>query len=275
MIEIPEVRVLAGQIGETLSGRCIEHVVAGYSPHKFAWYYEDPSDYPSTLVGRTITGTTAYGGRLEVAVDDAVMLFGEGVALRCHLPGAKRPAKHQLLVEFDDGSALTGSVQMYGGLWCFPKGAFDDYYYKVAREKPSPLGPEFNQEYFDGLLSVPGAGKLSAKAFLATEQRIPGLGNGVLQDILYNAGIHPRSKVQDLTVPELEKLYVAVRTTLKDMFAQGGRDTEKDLFGNPGGYPTRLSSKTHGQPCLRCGSLIAKESYMGGAIYFCATCQER
>lgn|GEM_PF-2077218 len=30
------------------------------------------------------------------------------------------------------------------------------------------------------------------KAFLATEQRIPGLGNGVLQDILWTARIHPK-----------------------------------------------------------------------------------
>jgi formamidopyrimidine-DNA glycosylase len=43
---------------------------------------------------------------------------------------------------------------------------------------------------------------LSAKAFLATEQRIPGLGNGVLQDILFTAGIHPKRKMAAISEEE-------------------------------------------------------------------------
>jgi len=39
----------------------------------------------------------------------------------------------------------------------------------------------------------------SIKFLLATEQRIPGLGNGVLQDILFKAKIHPKRKVADLS----------------------------------------------------------------------------
>ena len=61
----------------------------------------------------------------------------------------------------------------------------------------SPLGDGFDAAYFDRL--VAGAKpNLSAKAFLATEQRIPGLGNGVLQDILFNARIHPKRKMATL-----------------------------------------------------------------------------
>lgn len=68
-------------------------------------------------------------------------------------------------------------------------------YYLVAKEKPSPLSEQFDYPYFLNILSAPSAEKLSAKAVLATEQRIPGIGNGVLQDILYNAGLHPKRKV--------------------------------------------------------------------------------
>ena len=275
MLEIPEALTVAQQVSETLSGRRITNVVTGQSPHKFAWYYEDPADYAATLVGRAITSTAAPGGKVEVIAEDAVMLFGDGVSLKYHAPDAKRPVKHQLLVGFDDGSALSGSVQMYGGLWCFFRGTFDNYYYQVAKEKPAPLAAEFDRDYFEGLVATPGAGKLSAKAFLATEQRIPGLGNGVLQDILYNAGVHPKRKMNTLADADIDNLYASLKTTLAEMTEQGGRDTEKDLFGIPGGYRTKLSSKTHGQPCLRCGSLIVKESYMGGAIYYCSGCQEQ
>ncbi|KAF0194104.1 MAG: Formamidopyrimidine-DNA glycosylase [Bacillota bacterium] len=273
MLEIPEALTIARQVEAALLGRSVTRVVAGHSPHKFAWYYEEPSAYSEMLVGRVIAKTAAPGGKVEVIAGDAVMLFGDGVNLRYHSRGEQHPVKHQLLVEFDDGSALSGSVQMYGGLWCFPKGSFNNYYYQVAREKPTPLSPDFAPEYFRGLTAMPGVAKLSTKAFLATEQRIPGLGNGVLQDILYNAGIHPKRKMGTLTDADIENLYAAVKTTLAEMTELGGRDTEKDLLGNPGGYHTKMSSKTHGQPCSRCGSIIVKESYMGGAVYYCGLCQ--
>ena len=57
------------------------------------------------------------------------------------------------------------------------------------------------------------------------------------------------------------------------MSDNNGRDTEKDLFGQPGVYKTKLSKKTLGKPCEICGSVITKSSYLGGSIYFCPECQ--
>jgi formamidopyrimidine-DNA glycosylase len=68
-------------------------------------------------------------------------------------------------------------------------------------------------------------GSLSAKAFLATEQRIPGLGNGVLQDILWKSRIHPRRKMADLSDRAIQAMYGAVKSVLAEMAARGGRDT--------------------------------------------------
>ena len=47
-----------------------------------------------------------------------------------------------------------------------------------------------------------GYRKKSAKALLATDQMIPGLGNGVLQDILYLARVHPKTKIAVLSPGE-------------------------------------------------------------------------
>lgn len=85
---------------------------------------------------------------------------------------------------------------------------------------------------------------LSAKAFLATEQRFPGIGNGTLQDILFAARIHPKRKIASLTEDERERLAACTASVLGEMTRLGGRDTEKDLFGNPGGYQTRMSKRT-------------------------------
>ena len=112
------------------------------------------------------------------------------------------------------------------------------------------------------------------KAFLATEQRIPGIGNGVLQDILFNAKLHPKRKTNTLSNKDKEELLDSLKSTLTQMVDEGGRDTETDLYGKPGGYKTVLSRNTVNKPCLDCGTIIKKEAYMGGSIYFCPTCQK-
>jgi formamidopyrimidine-DNA glycosylase len=274
MIEIPEAQSLSRQLTETVTGKRIAGVVAGLSPHKFAWYHGDPKDYDALLRGKTIDTAVARGGMLEVRAGDAVLLFSDGVVLKFHTRDEQRPQKHQLLIEFEDATAISASVQMYGGLWCFKESEFHSPYYDTARSKPSPLSDEFDRTYFDGLITSSDVQKLSAKAFLATEQRIPGLGNGVLQDILYKARVHPKRKVETLTEGERETLFSSVKSTFKEMTEQGGRDTTRDLFGKPGGYRTRLSQTAVDKPCPVCGGAIIKQPYMGGSIYFCDGCQK-
>lgn len=273
MIEIPEAVTLSVQLNSTVKGKKVTEVVVAQSPHKFAWYQGDTEAYPILLLGKNITDSRAVGGMLEVSVEDVRIVLSEGARPAFHSLEEKLPKKHQLLLQFDDGSSLSVSVQMYGGILAFREGKCNNPYYHKAGEKPTPLSEGFDSDYFGGIISAEGVGKLSAKALLATEQRIPGLGNGTLQDILYNAKIHPKRKVDTLSLEETGMLFESIKDTLAEMVREGGRDTEKDLFGILGGYKTRCSKNTVGKPCRVCESVIEKASYMGGSIYFCPGCQ--
>jgi formamidopyrimidine-DNA glycosylase len=200
------------------------------------------------------------------------LLLQEGINARYFRPGDKLPERHQLLLNFSDGSALTCTVQMYGGMLVYEEGANDNPYYLAACAKPGPLTEAFNEEYFAALIRA-GGPKLSVKALLATEQRIPGLGNGCLQDILFRARLNPQTKMFALREGDMLALFNSVKETLQAMTEGGGRDTEKDLFGQAGGYQTILSSKTYGKPCPACGGAILRKSYLGGNVYFCLHCQ--
>lgn len=271
MLELPEAVVIADQVNSALQGKRIVHAVANQSPHAFAWYSGNPENYNDLLTGKVIGQAAAYAGTIEIAAGDMVLSIS--AALRYYPQGRKLPPRHQLLLEFDDGSSLVGTIQMWGGLFCYPAGqggGFPDC--EKAKARPSPLTDGFDRAFFAGLRDQ-DTGKLSAKAFLATEQRIPGLGNGVLQDILWTARVHPKRKMATLSDAEFDGMYSAVKSVLAEMVRQGGRDTERDLFGRPGGYHTVLSKNTLGQPCPECGTIIRKEPYLGGAIYYCATCQ--
>ena len=274
MIELPEAAVLAAQLNKQIKGRIIKKVIAAQSPHKLAWYHGNPQNYNSLLMGKMIINSANAGGIVEIQAGDVIIALSDGAGLRFHFDDKALPKKHQLLIELDNSTFLSVSIQMYGGILCFKKGECSNKYYMAAKEKPLPFSKKFNEKYFERIISPDDLQNKSIKFLLATEQRIPGLGNGVLQDILFEAKIHPKRKVADLSDEEKCKLFNSLKNVITEMSEKGGRDTEKDLFGNYGEYLTKLSKNTAGKPCLNCGASIKKENYMGGSIYFCSNCQK-
>lgn len=209
---------------------------------------------------------------VDICCDENICItIGDGTNMRYYQSSEHRPEKHQLLIEFDDGSCIAFTVAMYGGIWV-NKGLFDNTYYTRSLNSISPLDDTFDEMFFDNIFKSIKK-DISLKALLATEQRIPGIGNGVLQDILFNAGLHPKRKKSSLSDFQKAELFHSLKVTLASMTDKGGRDTEKDFFGHNGGYKTLLSKNSLGNPCPKCGSMIVKESYLGGAVYFCLTCQ--
>jgi len=273
MLEIPESHTIAEQLNETIKGKKIITVATDNYPHKFAFYYEDPKGYNNLLKGKTIGKSSAYGGQVEIIAEDTKIVFGDGANIRYLSYDEKIPEKNQLLIKFDDSSSLICSTQMYAFIHVAIATEYENEYYNVAKEKPSPLSDDFNKEYFESLMEEIRPND-SVKSFLATKQRIPGLGNGTLQDILFNAKIHPKTKIKKLTKKDKDRLFESVKETLKSMIRKRGRNTEKTLFGESGGYEVLLSAKTFKNPCPSCGEKLNKESYLGGTIYYCPNCQK-
>lgn len=273
MLEIPESLTIAAQLNKTVKGLKICRVEAAHTKHSFAWYTGEPAFYAETMEGKRLGEAAGWGSYVEIAVGDYRFAVGDGTNLRYYAPGEKLPPRYQTRIELEDGSSLVCTVQMYGSMFLVRPEEYDNFYYHVARQKPMPGSAGFDYAYFRELKEQ-ASGTLSMKAFLATEQRIPGLGNGVLQDILLRAGLHPKKKVGTVPGSRWKQIYEALTDTLQKMTAAGGRNTEKDLFGKPGGYPVMLSRNTVGRGCPYCGTIIQKASYLGGTVYFCPRCQE-
>lgn len=273
MKELPENQTLAKQITETLKGRVITEVFNATKYHKNTFYYGDPLTYGKLLTERQIKSSVSFGMYVDILLDmNTKISFGDGTNLKYGTISGKMPDNYQLLLTLNDNTYLAFTVGMFGVIAAYT-GIYDEIYYKKNTENLSPLSNDFNEQYLEELLAGTKP-KLSAKIFLATEQRIPGLGNGVLQDILFNAKVNPKRTVGSLTDIDKSALLQSIKTTLNNMVLQGGRDTETDLFGNHGNYKTILSKNTLNTPCPRCGNPIIKDtSNGGGAIYYCSTCQ--
>ena len=79
----------------------------------------------------------------------------------------------------------------------------------------SVIHPRFGSFILLGTVLIGAEAARQRHAEDAAQQRIPGLGNGVLQDILWAAKIHPRRKVADLSADEIQQMFHAVGFVLR------------------------------------------------------------
>lgn len=276
MFELPEYVILTRQINETLPGKTIREGNLGNTPHKFVWYNRGHEEFSRLTKGKTVGQARAKGRWLFIALDPGyVLLLGEcGGKVLYHSPEAKRPPKYHLCLTFEDGSFFTATTQMWGAMELYETGKEQERQY-VKGMRPTPIEPEFTFDYFSVLIDALSlAEKRSAKSLLTQDQTIPGLGNAIAQDILFQARLHPKHPTAELNPEQRQNLYQAILSTVREVIDKGGRYDEYDLYNHPGKYVRLMDSKTVGHPCPECGSKIEKMQYLGGTCYFCPHCQK-
>ena len=273
MLELPEVVTLARQVTEELQGATVASCERGNTPHKWAWYSAEPEEYERIAPGKTVGAATSVWNRVVMPLEPAyAMAIGDmGGKILLHADASTLPKKRHLMLGFEDGRYLTVAIQGWGGMWLMT----EDELARHAESVPmSPLSDEFTYDRFKELLADDAErGKRSVKAFMASRPRISGVGNGYVQDICFRAGLHPRRDITEVSQRERRPWYHVIRKTLTEAIDRGGRDTETNLYGEPGGYVATLDRRAKGQPCPTCGTVIEKTAYLGGSCYFCPKCQ--
>ena len=276
MIELPEAINFARQISKDLKGKQIASGVRGSSPHKFAFTGKhSDEEFAAIVKDKTIGAAVAEGSVILTDLKPGYVLSlgcgGERILYHTH--EKTLPKKHQLLFNFKDKTYLTVTVSGWGEVRLLEQSEVPKHPH-IKRDAISPLSDAFTFAYFHSLFDALNENKrVSAKYFIISEPGIWGVGNGCLQDILYRAKIHPKRQMVTLSSEERRTLYHAIKETLNHMVALGGRDNERDLYNKSGGYQRLLHSKTVDRPCRECGTLIKKIQYLGGAAYFCPSCQ--
>ncbi|MFW9915410.1 MAG: DNA-formamidopyrimidine glycosylase family protein [Candidatus Thorarchaeota archaeon] len=277
MIELPEAVAFSKQINDILKGKTVKTAVRGQHPHKFAFAgkYSD-QEFSQILEGKTIKKSWADGNVILIQMDSKYLLSlgcgGEKILYHKH--DKTLPKKHQLLLEFEDQTYLTVTISGWGEVRLLESEDLERHPH-IPFERVDPLSEEFTLATFEELIKqLPDKKKCSVKKFYITEPGLRGIGNGVIQDIFFLSKIHPKREMRSLTREERELLYETTRNELQKMVNLGGRDSEKDIFDNFGSYKRILHSKSVNTPCPVCETIIKKQQYLGGAIYFCPSCQK-
>ena len=109
------------------------------------------------------------------------------------------------------------------------------------------------------------------KNALVNAKFIAGIGNAYSDEILFNAGIHPFTKISTLPEERRIKLYEALRETL-DWAAQiAATQIGMKIDSKPRDFLN--VHRKGGEPCPKCGSPISEVAPNRRITSFCRTCQ--
>jgi formamidopyrimidine-DNA glycosylase len=221
------------------------------------------------------------------------------------ITGARRRAKH-LIMELDTGDSLVFQLKIGGQLLLVPpveepetalmlilyldgeRRLFlrDETGFTRARlldagefeERLSSLGPEPLEEGFqaDYLPRKIGSRRAQIKPLLLDQKVVSGIGNIYVDEILYDARLHPRRKANTLSEGEWEALYDAIRANLAAGVEHRGTTVRlfRDVLDRPGEHQNYLRVfEKQGQPCPGCEGQVVREKVSGRPSHFCPECQ--
>ena len=127
------------------------------------------------------------------------------------------------------------------------------------------LSPEFTRERFVSLIKHR---RDQVRVFLLDKKAIDSLGNAYADEVLFAAGIHPKTWCRSLSHDDAVRLHQAIVTVMKEAAAEVARR------GEPIDVKVRDFLKVRmKETCPRCGTRIRRAGVRGMDAYFSPKCQ--
>lgn len=271
MPELPEVETIKEDLRELVVG-----VRIGRAEVLYPNLVEQPSveEFKRRLEGVEITGARRRAKHLIVELDsgDALVFQLKIGGQLLLVPPVDEPARNLMLVlHLDGGHRLFLRDQTE-----FTRARLLDEH--ELEDRLSGLGPEpFSEEFAAGYLKEKiGGRRAQIKPLLLDQKVLSGIGNIYVDEILYDARLHPRRKANTLTDGEWETLHAAIKKNLAAGIEHRGTTVRLyfDVLGRPGDHQSHLRVfEKHGEPCPGCEGVIVREKVGGRPTHYCPGCQ--
>lgn len=227
-----------------------------------------PGRLAEAVRGQRLAGSRRHGKLILAQLSDKgalVFHFGMTGSLAAVEPGEDAPRYTQVLFAFDDGRRLAFlSRRKFGRV------GYTDNPEEPAREET--LGPDalaLDREGFRALVS----GKRTAlKSLLMDQGRLSGIGNVYSDEILFQAGLHPKATAGELGKDTVDSLHDTMRRVLERAIDLGAGDPD---FPDRAPEDWLLPHRTEGGRCPRCGGELVKVPISGRSAWLCPACQSQ
>ena len=217
-----------------------------------------PEHVDDALRGRTFQEPTRHGKWLLGWTDGPCLLLHFGMTGDLIWSGDV-PDRHRhdrlVLVFVDGGELRYRNMRKLGGAWLAHDR--DDVGGIVGALGPDALSVS-GRTFLDRLSRRRGA----VKAVLMDQRFVAGVGNLLADEILWQAGIHPRRRVETLSSEDRQRLLARLRLVVRESVRSYDYVSSK----------RRWLSHVRGRPgarCPRCGTPLQRTVVGGRTTWFC------
>jgi formamidopyrimidine-DNA glycosylase len=220
-----------------------------------------PEGLDRALRGRRFTEPGRVGKWLLARTDGptSILHFGMDGGLEWGEDAAGRHRHDRVIFELEAGEVRFRNMRKLGGLWL----AHDE---AELERVLSAVGPDAlglgRRELAARLRTRRG----QAKAVLMDQRTVSGVGNLLADEILWQAGLHPKAALGSLGDEEILQLADTVRSVLSEAVRRYDYLSRKRSWLN----------SVRGRPdasCPRCGTPLERTAAAGRTTWFCPRCQ--
>lgn len=261
MPELPDVEVFRKYMDATSLNQKIEEVEV---KAERILQNISPGELTAGLKGNRFESTKRYGKYLFAHLDNRswlIMHFGMTGFLEYFKELNQAPSHVRLLITFTNGYHLAYDCQRKLGQLDLVNSVKN--FVKQRGLGPDVLDPNFDFNSFKQTLS---RSRAMIKSALMDQERMAGIGNIYADEILFQAGVHPKLKINQLPEKRLKEIYHQMKNILKEAI---------DYQADPSKMPDfwLLPKRDPGAQCPACGGEIEKIKVSGRSAYLCPNCQ--
>ena len=267
MPELPDLEYIVSALQATVAGRPIRKVRVG---DPIVLRLAVPGDLPALVTGALVRAVERRGHfvifRLDPSYDLVVnpMLAGR---FRLCASRERTEASLRFALEFDgalelrylDANRMGKAYLVLRDDWAAIPG--------LTTLGLDLLGGEFTLEAFQARIA---RRRDQVRVFLMDKTALSAIGNAYADEILFAAGLHPKTVCARLSPDDVKTLYESIRRVIGEAIAEVRRRGEaieekvRDFL--------KVRNRK-GEACPRCGTTIRVAGVRGFDSFFCPTCQ--
>jgi formamidopyrimidine-DNA glycosylase len=228
------------------------------------------------LKGRAVQSVVSRGNGIRVKLDEEMNMFFApeyGGAFGYHENDSNLPKKIHLTIAFTDKTLFTLRLKGWGAIDAASDAELEENYVyrRDFSDVVSPDEDRFTSDWF--VEQISNLSRNIKMALVGKDAILVGIQNSTFQDIIYQAGIHPKKKASELSDLQIAALYKAIVRTVQERKRLGGKDQFTDLYDRQGQYTPSMGPNMKSQSCPKCQTPIEKLAHGGGYVYLCPKCQ--
>ncbi len=229
-----------------------------------------PGDFSSELVGRVFNGVRRQGPFLVFSLDNNhELVIHPMLAGRFRISDKQEKVGASVCVSLNLSNEKTFHYlddKKMGKVYLTTAGEYLNIP-RFANQGIDLLSDKFTLDYFRDKLKK---SRKQVRVLIMDQTVVSAIGNAYADEILFCAGIHPKTFCYQLDDAAIEKLHRCI----VDVMRWGISEVEKAAPALENKYRDHVRVRNRkDQPCPNCGSKIRRAGVLGYDTFFCPTCQ--